>query len=106
MEREGELDARFRTPTIEQGVSGPNGERGILLRAPASEELHWDLEMEVAAARRFWSNDRDGWWVAASYLHTVVGIVLRSFPSVLVLGLQEDRLLSRDGSDVLQGRLL
>jgi hypothetical protein len=106
MEGEAGLNSIFPTPTIEQGVAGPKGENGILLRTPFSEELHWDLEMEVAAARRHWSADRDGWWVAASYLHTVVGIVLRSFPSVLVLGADEDRMLSRDGSDVLQGRLL
>jgi hypothetical protein len=106
MDDEAGLSSIFRTPTIEQGVSGPKGESGILLRAPISEELHWDLEMEVATARRYWSADRDGWWVAASYLQTVVGIVLRSFPSVLVLGPHEDRLLSRDGSDIVQGRLL
>ena len=45
------------------------------------------------------------WWIAASYLEPVVAIVLRSFSSVLVRGVNEDRLLSRDGIAALQGRL-
>lgn len=101
-----ELDPRFHTPTIEQGVSGPRGETGLLLRAPRSEALTWDLEMEVVAARRQWLAERNGWWIANPYLQTVIAIVLRTFPSVLVLGSDEDRLISRDGGDNVQGRLL
>ncbi|HUE96367.1 MAG TPA: hypothetical protein VMN39_06885 [Longimicrobiaceae bacterium] len=97
---------RFATPTIEQGVRGPRNEDGILLRAPGREELLWDLEAEVVSARRIWVEERQAWWIAASYFDTVVGLVLRSFPSVLVFGVDEDRLLSRDGSSALQGRLL
>lgn len=103
------LDERpepFLTPTIELGVPGRRGEDGILLRAPRSEALSWDLEMEVAAARREWLSDRRAWWIAASYYRTVVNIVLRSHPSVLVLGADEDRMISRDGTSALQGRLL
>jgi hypothetical protein len=96
----------FVTPTIERGVRGRRGEDGILLRAPRSEALSWDLEMEVAAARREWLSDRQAWWIAASYYRTVISIVLRSHPSVLVLGTDEDRMISRDGTSVLQGRLL
>jgi hypothetical protein len=96
----------FRTPVIEQGVRGPRNEEGFLLRAPRTEELVWDLDAEVSSARRAWVPERGAWWIAASYLDTVVSIVLRSHPSVLVLGQDEDRLLSRDGSDVVQGRLL
>lgn len=96
----------FPTPTIETGVRGRRGEDGVLLKAPWSEELVWDLEMEVAAARREWFPDRQAWWIAASYLRTVVAIVLRSHPSVLLLGPDEDHMISRDGSDMLQGRLL
>jgi hypothetical protein len=97
---------RFQTPTIEEGVQGPRQENGLLLKAPRVETLLWDLEMEVAAARRLWMPERDGWWIAASYLQTVIAVVLRSFPSVLLIGADEDRLLSRDGHDALQGRLL
>jgi hypothetical protein len=97
---------RFRTPTIEQGVQGPRGERGLFLRAPANEALTWDLEMEILSARRRWIEDRQAWWIAGSYLDTVIMIVLRSFPSVLLLGPTEDRLLSRDGTSALQERLL
>jgi hypothetical protein len=95
-----------RTPVIEQGVRGPRNEEGFLLRAPHTEELAWDLDMEVSSARRTWVPDRGAWWIASSYLDTVVAVVLRSHPSVLVLGVNEDRLLSRDGSEALQGRLL
>ena len=99
-------EVSFRTPTIEKGVRGPRSEKGILLRAPEHEELIWDLEMEVAAARRVWLGEGQGWWIASSYLDTVVAVVLRSFPSVLIFGPEEDRLLSRDGREALQGRLL
>lgn len=97
---------RFPTPSIERGVRGPGGSVGIVLRSPPSEELQWDLEAEVSSARRAWLADRQAWWIAASYLDTVVVIVLRSFPSVLIIGPDEDRLLSRDGLAALQGRLL
>jgi hypothetical protein len=96
-------DQPFQTPTIEQGVRGPRQEDGLILRAPRKDELLWDLEMEVAAARRLWIPEREGWWIASSYMSTVVSIVLRTFPSVLVLGPDEDRLHSRDGRAELQG---
>ncbi|MQA89104.1 MAG: hypothetical protein GEU90_02535 [Gemmatimonas sp.] len=94
------------TPTIEQDVQGSRGERGILLRAPASEALAWDLETEIVSTRCRWIEERQAWWIASSYFETVVSIVLRSFGSVLVIGLEEDRLLSRDGRVALQGRFL
>lgn len=94
----------FPTPTIEQGVRGPRNELGLLLRAPASDELTWDLEAEIVSTRRQWLPERDAWWIAAPYLPTVIAIVLRSFPSVLLTGEAEDRLLSRDGIEALQGR--
>jgi hypothetical protein len=97
---------RFQTPTIEQGVRGPRNEDGLFLRAPRSEELLWDLETEIVSARRVWIEEREGWWIAASYLDTVVTLVLRSFPSVFLLGPEEDRLLSRHGVQALQERLL
>ena len=100
------VDTRFETPTIEKGVRGPRSEEGIFLRAPRREELLWDLEAEVVTERRIWHEERQGWWIASSYLQTVVTLVLRSFPSVLVLDVDEDRLLSRDGQPALQGRLL
>jgi hypothetical protein len=99
-------EAAFPTPTIETGVRGRRGEDGVLVKVPWSEELVWDLEMEVAAARREWLPDRQAWWIAASYLRTVIGIVLRAYPSVLLLGPDEDHMISRDGSDLVQGRLL
>jgi hypothetical protein len=95
----------FGTPTIEQGVPGPRDEPGLLLRAPWREELVWDLETEIVSARRQWVEESHSWWVAEAYLETVVSVVLRSFPSVLLLGAGEDRLLSRDGVAALQGRL-
>lgn len=97
---------QFATPSIEKGVAGPRNEIGLLLKAPFHEELLWDLEAEIVSARRTWFEDRQAWWIASSYFETVVSIVLRSFPSVLVLGPNEDRLLSRDGTSALQHRLL
>lgn len=96
---------RFDTPSIECGVAGRNNEQGMLLRAPRSEELEWDLEAEIASARCRYLEDRQAWWIAAPYFQTVLTIVLRSFPSVMVLGRDSDRLVSRDGRDALQGRL-
>jgi len=97
---------QFVTPTIEQGVRGHRNESGIFLRAPRTEELVWDLETEIVPARRYWDGERRGWWIASSYLATVIALVLRSYPSVLLLGSYEDRLISRDGTEALQGRLL
>lgn len=95
------------TPTLECGITGPRGEMGCLLRAPASETLVWDLESEIGSARRQWQEERGAWWVAASYLDTVVDIVLRSFSSVLVMDPHRgDHLLSRDGQTAIQERLL
>ncbi len=94
----------FPTPTIEQGVRGPRNELGILLHAPPSDELTWDIEAEIVSTRRQWLAERRAWWIAAPYLPTVISIVLRSFPSVLITGEEEDRLVSRDGIDALQGR--
>ena len=102
---DGERSEPALTPVIEQGVQGPRNEPGFLLRAPASAELAWDIETEVASTRRTCVEERQTWWFAASYLDTVVALVLRSFPSVLLLGETEDRLLSRDGSRALQERL-
>ena len=96
----------FETPSIELDVPGRHGESGMLLRAPVSEELDWDLDAEVASSRRRYLEDRGAWWIAAPYYQTLVSIVLRSFPSVMVYGTDEDRLLSRDGHDARQGRLL
>jgi hypothetical protein len=98
--------ASFPTPTIEHGVRGPRNEFGLLLRAPYREELAWDIEMEIVSARREWVQERQAWWVATAYLQTLVVLVLRSYPSVLVLGPDEDRLISRDAIDAIQGRLL
>jgi hypothetical protein len=100
------LDSQFETPVIQQGVRGPRNEAGLLLRAPHHEALVWDLESEVVSARRVWMDERNGWWIAASYLDTVIALVLRSFPSVFLLGPEEDRLLSRDGFSARQERLL
>jgi hypothetical protein len=97
--------AHFGTPTIEAPVPGPRREDGFLLRAPPNEALTWDLEAEVVSARRAWIEERQAWWIAGSYQSTVVRLVLRTFPSVLVLGETEDRLISRDGIGALQGRL-
>ena len=95
----------FDTPSIELGVNGRNGERGLLLRAPRSETLEWDLEAEIVSARRIWLEDRQAWWIAAPYHQTVIAIVLRSFPSVMVFDEAQDQLLSRDGHAAQQGRL-
>ena len=96
---------QFVTPSLEQAVPGPRGESGLLLRAPHDEALVWDLESEITAARRIWIPEKEAWWIATSYLDTVVALVLRTFPSVLVFGTDEDRLISRDGLQALQGRL-
>jgi hypothetical protein len=98
-------EERFQTPIIETRVPGSRGEEGILLHAPWREDLAWDLETEIVAVRRRYLPDV-GWWVSSSYLDSVISIALRSFPSVLVLGPDEDRLHSRDGRDAVQGRLL
>lgn len=101
-----EADALSVTPTIECGVPGSRGESGCLLRVPPVEALVWDLEHEIGSARRQRLEEKGGWWFAASYLDTVIDIVLRSFPSVLLLGTEGgDRLFSRDGRTDIQERL-
>jgi hypothetical protein len=95
------------TPVIECRIAGPYQQQGFLLRAPRVETLVWDLENEVVSFRRSWHEERSAWWIAASYLEPVIRIVLRSFPSVLVMhGGDDDRLYSRDGLTMTQQRLL
>jgi hypothetical protein len=97
----------FVTPVIEWGVVGPHQQTGFLLRAPRLETLAWDLENEVTSVRRAWVEHHSAWWVATSYFETVLHIVFRAFPSVLVIhGPDGDRLYSRDGQVVAQERLL
>ena len=84
------------TPTLQSGVPGPKGQPGYLLRAPEQESLAWDLENEIATTGHLWLEELGGWWVAASYFETLVDLILRTFPSVLVLDpVGGDRLLSR-----------
>jgi hypothetical protein len=71
-------------PVLELGMRGPRGEAGFLLNGPPCEGLLWDLEHEVASSRRLWLSDEEGWWVACSYFDTVLDVVLRFFPSVIV----------------------
>ncbi len=98
-------DGSGATPVIEFGVEGPHRQDGFLLRAPRLETLVWDLDGEIASTRRHWDERRSAWWIASSYLEPVIRIVLRSFPSVLVLKGDEDRLYSRDGLTMTQQRL-
>ena len=101
------VDETGITPVIEWGIHGPHHQPGFLLRAPRSETLVWDLDNEITSVRQAWLEDRSAWWIAASYLDTVIDIVLRAYPSVLVLhGPDGDRLYSRDGNVVTQERLL
>lgn len=104
----GETDRpSYITPTIELHVAGPRNDAGFVLRAPRDEALVWDLENEVVTSRRVWLPEREAWWIAASYLQTVLEVVLRSFPSVLLLDATAgDHLVSRDGSRLRQERLL
>lgn len=97
---------RGATPVIECGITGPQQQHGFLLRARRMETLDWDLEGEIASARREWQDHRSAWWISSSYLDSVIRIVLRSFPSVLVMhGPADDRLYSRDGRTMIQQRL-
>lgn len=98
-------EPEFTTPVIECGVEGPHRQQGFLLRAERLETLVWDIDSEIASPRKRWDEERGAWWIAASYLDSVVRIVLRSFPSVLVLTGEEDRLYSRDGMTMSQQRL-
>ncbi len=72
-------------PTLEVGVRGPRGAAGLRLQAPNAEAMVWDLENEIASARRFRLSNEEGWWIASSYFDTVLDIVLRFFPSVRIL---------------------
>lgn len=101
-----QLDSEYRTPTIEMGVTGPGRERGFVFLAPRSEGLLWDVESEIASSRRHWREDLGGWWIAGSYYRAVLGIAFRFFPSILVMENGEDRLISRDGIEARQERLL
>jgi len=95
------------TPVIECGVIGPQRQQGFLLRSRRAETLDWDLEREIASTRREWQDHRSAWWISSSYLDSVIRIVLRSFPSVLVMhSPTDDRLYSRDGQTMVQQRLL
>jgi len=95
------------TPVIECGIMGPQQQQGFVLRSPRLETLDWDLDREIASARREWQDHRSAWWISSSYLDSVIRIVLRSFPSVMVMhGPADDRLYSRDGQTMSQQRLL
>lgn len=95
------------TPTVECGVAGPRGQRGLLVRAPANETLAWDLESEIVPTCCLWWEQQHGWWVAAPYLSTVIDAVLRSFTAVVILDRERgDRLVSRDRRGVLRERRL
>ena len=71
------------TPTLELGARGPRGEAGFLLRGALPEVVVWDIENEIVSNRRL-QVTKSGWWVASSYFDTILDIVLRFFPSVLV----------------------
>jgi hypothetical protein len=71
------------SPTLELGARGPRGEAGFLLRGALPEAVTWDIENEVVSNRRL-QLGKDRWWVASSYFDTILDIVLRFFPSVLV----------------------
>lgn len=75
---------RQRTPTLQLGFVGPRGDAGMLLRAPAVEALVWDLDNEISSARCVWMDEHQGWWIAFSYLDTVIDVVLRFFPALRV----------------------
>jgi hypothetical protein len=70
-------------PIMELGARGPRGEAGFFLRGVLTEALLWDLENEVVSNRRLQLEGKK-WWVASSYFDTILDIVLRAFPSVLV----------------------
>ena len=71
------------TPVLELGARGPRGEAGFLLRGALPEVVVWDIENEIVSNRRL-QVTKSGWWVASSYFDTILDIVLRFFPSVLV----------------------
>ena len=71
------------TPTLELGARGPRGEAGFLLRGSLPEVVLWDIENEIVSNRRL-RVTKVGWWIASSYFDTILDIVLRFFPSVLV----------------------
>lgn len=70
-------------PILELGARGPRGEAGFILRGALPEAVLWDIENEIVSARRM-QVTKSGWWVASSYFDTILDIVLRFFPSVLV----------------------
>jgi hypothetical protein len=49
----------------------------VLLLAPPSEALDWDLCDEVASTGRYWMADRQAWWVATPYATTAIAIATR-----------------------------
>jgi hypothetical protein len=71
------------TPTVDLGARGPRGEAGFMLRGDLPEVVLWDIENEIVSNRRL-PMGKEGWWVASSYFDTLLDIVLRFFPSVLV----------------------
>lgn len=60
---------------IVEGVRDSRGREGFLLYAPASEALVWDLEQATASASREWRGPDFAWWIATSYLDTVLRLL-------------------------------
>ena len=66
---------------IRHGVVGPAGEVGILLIAPPSEALDWDVQHEIASTCRYWMASHQAWWIASPYLTTATHILRRFEPA-------------------------
>lgn len=96
-------------PSIQQGVRGrDDGRMGLLVRMPYTprhEQLHDELRALPKMDRYFWP-ERDAWWVSAAHLEALKTILLRYWPSVLILGRdgEPDILADRAGS-AIQSRL-
>lgn len=91
------------TPTI----AHDQGRDALVVHAPFDEDFVKDLKDSLE--ERAWDPARNVWIVRGARAAHVAKVVLRHFPSVLLLGAGpegEDVMISRDGSRLTQGRLL
>jgi hypothetical protein len=65
---------------IREGVRGPAGASGLLLIAPPSEALDWDVQNEIGSNSRCWVPDFQAWWIADAYHTTARQILHRIEP--------------------------
>jgi hypothetical protein len=93
-------------PTIERGVASPrDGRPGLLVRTPFYQGFIDDVKAAVPQPDRYWSDDKQGWWVAPGYEAAVVQLITTAFGGGRIIAPEGDVVFDHNGR-AEQGRLL